>query len=347
MLRRKILLILASLVGLLLLVAIVAIWFLQGVLADMNHTSVQLAAVADVSNDMASTITQAEIELREIQLGRQRHLDLLVEQIELLDEQTRSFGEGYTAILRDEKSAYDDIQRALAEFREHVGVLATVQDESLAKMHFEPAINASVSLRQSILRIGKLLRTHIAHDELATINRFRSIVLGLTIVFLVVINLLVVVFLRMSSMVLRPVEQLVEGSRRLAREEFDHVVQVKPGDEFAELATAYNDLARRLQANEARKIETLAQAAIMLNHELNNASAIIKLQLQLLERQSGGNPAFERSLRQINQSLGRMTATVEALKHVRRIVLTDYTPDTKMLDLERSVAADAVGVTRR
>jgi signal transduction histidine kinase len=128
---------------------------------------------------------------------------------------------------------------------------------------------------------------------------------------------------------------------RLAREEFDHIGQVKPGDEFAELATAYNDLARRLQANEARKIETLGQAAVMLNHELNNASAIIKLQLQLLERQSGGNPAFERSLRQINQSLARMTSTVEALKHVRRIVLTDYTPDTKMLDLERSVAEEA------
>jgi len=80
----------------------------------------------------------------------------------------------------------------------------------------------------------------------------------------------------------------------------------------------------------------------MLNHELNNAGAIIKLQLQLLRRQSaaanvtGENPAFERALRQIHESLERMTHTVESLKRVRRIVLTDYSPDTKMLDLERS-----------
>jgi methyl-accepting chemotaxis protein len=338
MLRRKLLLILASMVGLLLVVSIVAIWFLQGVLSEMNHTGVQLAGVADLANEMASTITQAEIELREIQLGRERHLDRLVDEIELLTEQSGRFGREYTAILPEEKEAHEEIQRALAVFRENVGVLATVQDASLAKIHFEPAITASVSLRQSILRIGKLLRHHITRDELTTIAHFRWTVLGLTIVFLVLINVMVMVFLRMSSMVLRPVEKLVEGSRRLAREEFDHVVQVKAGDEFAELATAYNDLAKRLQANEQRKLETLTQAAVMLNHELNNASAIIKLQLQLLERQDTGTPAFARSLRQINESLARMTSTVEALKHVRRIVLTDYTADTKMLDLERSVA---------
>ena len=36
-----------------------------------------------------------------------------------------------------------------------------------------------------------------------------------------------------------------------------------------------------------------------------------------------------------------MTHTVQALKSVRRIVLTDYLPGVKMLDLERSQASDA------
>ena len=35
-----------------------------------------------------------------------------------------------------------------------------------------------------------------------------------------------------------------------------------------------------------------------------------------------------------------MASTVESLKHVRRIVLTDYVSGVKMLDLERSVLAE-------
>ena len=36
-----------------------------------------------------------------------------------------------------------------------------------------------------------------------------------------------------------------------------------------------------------------------------------------------------------------MTATLESLKHIKRIVLTDYIAGVKMLDLHRSTQADA------
>jgi hypothetical protein len=52
-------------------------------------------------------------------------------------------------------------------------------------------------------------------------------------------------------------------------------------------------------------------------------------------RAEGGN-ALEGYLKQIRQSLGRMTKAVNELGHVRRIVLTDYTGEMKMLDLHRS-----------
>lgn len=342
MLRRKMLMLLASLVGLLLLVAILAIVLLQGVLSDLNHTGVQDAAVADVSNQMGVTITEIEIELREIQLGRTHHLDALIERVEQLRAQTAQFGADYQRPLPQSGPLYKQLCASLDTFEEHIGMLATAQDQNLARPHLDAAITASVDLRQEILSVGKLMREHIAQEEEAAVTRFRWVVLGLALVFLAVINISVMVLLRMTSMVLRPVEQLVEASRRLAQEQFDYRVHVPQKDEFGELAAAYNQLAEQLQSNERRKLETLAQAAIMLNHELNNASAIIKLQLQLLERQSGGEPGFERCLRQINESLSRMTATLEALKHVRRIVLTDYSPDTKMLDLQRSVAEDPV-----
>lgn len=175
-------------------------------------------------------------------------------------------------------------------------------------------------------------------------DRLWHIVLGLTLVFIVLINLSIVAVLRITGMVLRPVERLIEGTRELAAGRYGFRVAVERDDEFAELARSYNALAAQLADNERRKLEVLGQVGLTLNHELNNAAAIIELQLQLLSRQAareggGTNPRLERCAREIREGLGRMNATVENLKHVRRIVLTDYVSGVKMLDLERSVMA--------
>lgn len=337
MLRRKMILFLTWQIGLMVVVAVVAIWLLQGVLSQMNHTSVQDAGVVETTNKMAEAITSVEIELRALQLGHSRHVDALVEAIETLRAHSDQFGREYARPLPGARPLYDTIVARLEEFQEAVGMLATTEDETLARRHMERAVTSSIGLRQGILQSGRMMREHTVAEERATVITFRWVVLGLAVVFLIMINVSVMMLLRMGQMVLRPVETLVDASRRLAREEFDYRVKVAAGNEFSELAAAFNRLAENLQANEKRKLETLAQTAIMLNHELNNASAIIKLQLKLLERQSTGNPSFERCLRQINESLARMTATVEALKRIRRIVLTDYSADLKMLDLEKSV----------
>jgi signal transduction histidine kinase len=136
------------------------------------------------------------------------------------------------------------------------------------------------------------------------------------------------------------VDELVEASRHLAREEFDYRVQDHRRDEFGELARAMNHLAEQLQTNEQRKMETLQQVALTLNHELNNAASIIGLQLEKFARSSGGDPRHSQQLREIRKALERMTGIAEALKRVRRIVLTEYVGGLKMLDLEQSLQAD-------
>ena len=337
MLRKKLLILLGSLVGLLVVVAVVAIWLLQGVLHNMDHIGREYAVVAEDIGRMSGTITEIEIELRELQLKRQRHLDVLIGLVEDLRLQKTRVGAEFNRPLPEGKAYFDQVEEVFPIFERHVGMLATTQDPELAAAHTTEAMGASVSLRRDILALSRLMHEHIMREQDESMAWFRWLVLALAIVFLLVINTSVMVLLRMANMILRPVDQLVEASRRLANEEFAYRVNVPQKDEFGELARAYNHLAEQLQANERRKLETLAQTGVMLNHELNNVSAIIKLQLQLLSRQNDGNPAFERALRQINDSLNRMTATVDALKRVQRIVLTDYSADTKMLDLERSI----------
>lgn len=205
---------------------------------------------------------------------------------------------------------------------------------SLVVLLLVAAVGSILTLQDILYELDHA-RTPEQHDALA--RNFRWLVLALTIVFLLVVNFSVVVLLRAAGFILRPLEQLVQASRELARENFHHRVQINQKDEFDELARAFNRMAGQLQANEQRKLEMLGQTALALNHELNNAASIIELQLQLLSRQAGGNPAIEKYARQIHDSLERMTRTVESLKHIRRIVLTEYVSGIKMLDLERSV----------
>src|SRR5436190_15002983 len=110
----------------------------------------------------------------------------------------------------------------------------------------------------------------------AVADRLWQIVLGLTFLFILLINLSIVAVLRIAGMVLRPVERLIEGTRELARGRYDFRVEVERDDEFAELARSYNGLAAQLAENEQRKLEVLGQVGLTLNHELNNASAIIE-----------------------------------------------------------------------
>ncbi len=138
-------------------------------------------------------------------------------------------------------------------------------------------------------------------------------------------------------MVLRPVDKLVEASRKYIHDHFDYRANLDQKDEFLEMADAYNRLAERVQSAERQRLEMVAQVAVTLNHELNNAMATIEMQLQLLASQSGSGEKYQAPLRQIRENLRRMAATVASLKHIRRIVLTEYISGTQMLDLQRSV----------
>ena len=194
--------------------------------------------------------------------------------------------------------------------------------------------------------LGDLRAVQLDHHAVSQLSaRFQALVVILGAVFLVVINISVIVLLKMSGNIVRPVERLVHATQQLGQEHFDYRVKLDRHDEFEELAKAYNDLAQRLQSNEQRKVEVLHQVAIAINHELNNALAVIELQLSAISRRAASCPGLENCLKQIHDSLERVTATAHSLQQVRRIVLTDYTPGTKMLDLERSKSNDLVTTT--
>jgi HAMP domain-containing protein len=182
---------------------------------------------------------------------------------------------------------------------------------------------------------------HSHNEQRDVMRRFRWIVVGLGLTFVLLINLAIVMLVRMAWLILRPVNKLVAATRELSNERFNHRVTLEENDEFDELAAAYNTLAEHLQEHDKRRIEVLSQVALALNHELNNAMAAIELQLGLLGRRAGEDPKTERRLRTIHDGLTRMKEAVQSLKSVRRIVLTEYGQGLKMLDLVESARVES------
>lgn len=328
MLRRKLLIRIGLLVVGFVAGAVVAIWLLQDVLRRVDDANNEAVRLVDSTQDISAALTTIETARM---AGAVQTIDPAVARLNAALGRL-AFHPLVTPPSGPAAGAYAALaQRApgfIAQARAPIGAAAESHD----------FLASALALQQTANDLARPLRAYVAAEQVALARYFRGLVLALTLAALLMVNVAIFVLLRTAQMVLRPVAALVEGSRELAAERFAHRVNVGEGDEFAELAHAYNRLADQLMANEERKAETLRQLAVALNHDLNNAMTVIEMQLGLVDRQAGTNPVLSNHLRQIRATLAHMAGTVSSLKHIRRIVLTDYGPGQKMVDLERSVA---------
>ena len=323
MLRRKLLTRIGLLIAAFVVGAVVAISLLQGALGEMERTNRDAAVLIDGVQAVTGAVTT-------IQISR-ASTETVANAAAGLRESMRAIGSH--AATRDpashEGAAFVRMQSAQEQF-----LNANLDPRQAGSAEAQAMGLAAQSAAQDL---GEALRSYVAREQAALGKYFRIRVLGLTLAALVMVNVAVLVLIRTAHVVLKPVAALVEGSRELAAERFTHRVVVDQKDEFGELAHAYNRLAEALQANEERKAEALRQLAVTLNHDLNNAMSVIQLQLGLLDRRAGSNPTLGEHLGQIRSNLAQMSQTVASLKNIRRVVLTDYVPGQKMLDLSRSI----------
>jgi len=324
MLRRKLLIRVGLLIAAFVCGAVVAIYLLQNALGDIEKTNRDAAVLIGGIQTVGGAVTsiRSERALQRNPSNEAAAADRLRQAMQSIGEHAVVSGAGSPA-----GASFERLRAIFDEFLKPV-------DGSVPG----PAQADSVGIEEAVQGLGDDLRAYVASEQADLGRSFRALVLGLTLAALVMVNVAIVVLLRTAQVVLKPVAALVQGSRELAAERFEHRVVVDQEDEFAELAHAYNLLAGQLQANEERKAEALRQLAATLNHALNNAMSVIELQLGLLDRRSGGNPMLDRHLLQIRANLSQMSGTVASLKNIRRVVLTEYIPGQTMLDLPRSLA---------
>lgn len=347
-LRRKLILVLGPLIGLLLIASLASILLLHNLLATLEDVSATALAGTTSVSRLGMTITEIETALGDLRVGGDSPADgdlrdggdfrseVLFESTARLEEEVASLGDLYQRF--DEGCApYERICELLPVFVGEIEELATLES-GLTDAGILRAFKTSSLLRKEVLELGSITLQHLRDEQAESTTSFRWMVLGIGVIFVLVLNVAILVLLRAATIVLGPINRLVEASRHLANEEFSHRVEIAQNDEFDELATAYNEMAAQLQSHDERRLEVLHQVARTLRHNLNNAIEVIDLQLRLINRSSSSDRArMAKPLEEIHSTLIRMSKTVGSLSQVKQIVLTDYLEGVKMLDLEESV----------
>lgn len=321
MLRRKLLIRIGLLVACFVVGAVVAISLFQGALVDIDRINREALVLMESIGRVDEAISKVQDSRDGLAMGGPELERALAEDVARLSEEPP---------LRIAGSRQ-------AESFARLNALIPEYLNSAPSTPTQDRINQAM-VRSRLHELSKDVQGYIAAEQSRFSGYLRWLVVGMTLGALVMVNVAILVLMHTAQVVLKPVSKLVEGSRELAAEHFEHRVQVDQQDEFGELARAYNRLAEQLQAIEERKAETLRQLAVTINHDLNNAMATIEMQLSLLDRESGRDKNLARYFRDIQTTLSRMSVRVASLKEIRRVVLTDYVDGQKMVDVEQSVA---------
>lgn len=332
MLRRKLLARLGLLVAGFVAGAVVAIALLQNVLRELDASNANAQTMLNRVQSVAASVGDLEMDLADADAMRDGG-DRVRARSQAVNTSVSMLAEDPTV-----KSAGQRLGGYLSALRVRSDAVSEVLEQPLPS----PAAvrEAASALRFEAAELGAAARGLVAQRQATLSFHLRTLIIGLTIGALVMTNIAIYVLVRTANMILRPVGQLIEGSRQLAREQFGYRIQMANDGEFKELAAAYNSLADELASNEQKKVNALQQLAVTLNHELNNVINGIELQLKLVNRRAGGDPKLSAQLAEIHNNLERIAKTIASLRSVRRVVLTEYMPGQPMLDLPRCTAAE-------
>lgn len=119
-----------------------------------------------------------------------------------------------------------------------------------------------------------------------------------------------------SGFLTRPVKELTEAVRDMARGRLEQHISVRSQDELGELATAFNDMSGRLAEVDRSRRQFLADAS----HELKSPLSSMKVLAQSLIDSGEKDPAvYQEILEDINTETDRLARIVENMLQLTRL----------------------------
>jgi len=120
-----------------------------------------------------------------------------------------------------------------------------------------------------------------------------------------------------SNMFTKPIAAIGAGIERMSKSDFTYRVEIKGRNEFAQLATAFNMMCKRLEQLDRSREQFVSNAS----HELKTPLSTMKILIETLLYQEGGfEPAVQNELlTDINKEIDRLNTIISdllALAHV-------------------------------
>ena len=271
-----------------LVVAAVGGWLADAIRDSTDDVAriIQLHRTDLLREDFLTRLRQAQAELRTGDRARARAAAAVVAQL-------TGQGEGMHGCFGCHHSAashalLDQLQAKAEDYRQ---ALAGVAADGAGTAELARAEEAGEALSAQVLQVVDVTSARVeAHTlgALQEIARTKYVVYALVVVAPLLTALLGVVVLRGLA---TPLEALVEATRRLRSGDLDHRVEGLR-DEFAELSTSFNEMARSIQ-EQMRALERTSQLAVVgelaagLVHEIKNPLAGIKAATQVLAQEAG------------------------------------------------------------
>ncbi len=116
---------------------------------------------------------------------------------------------------------------------------------------------------------------------------------------------------------MRPLRALLGGIRSIADDRFTRPVEVQSGDEFGELARAFNDMTKRLNEEQQMRAEFITT----LSHEIRTPLTSIRESVNLIAENVMGptNDRQAKFLKIASAEIGRICELLNRLMHVSRL----------------------------
>ena len=137
----------------------------------------------------------------------------------------------------------------------------------------------------------------------------------------------VVVSILFSRRITSPLRKIMTASQRIAEGHYAERVQVKGGDELAELGARFNRMAGQLEQVESMRRRLIGDVA----HELRTPLTAIKGSMEGLI--DGILPATPETFEQIHQEAGRINRLVDDLQELSRVEAGAYSLDRRPVEI--------------
>jgi len=182
-----------------------------------------------------------------------------------------------------------------------------------------------------IISIARRENQNQIENSLVQINvlgklNFRYSIIGLGIT--IFMGILGAVFISRSMII--PLKKLKNGLQNVSDDNYSHVMDIKTGDEFGELAAVFNEMSQQLQADETIRSDFIAT----LSHEIRTPLSSTKESVNLIAEEVFGpvNADQKKFLTIAGDELSRITNLLNHLLNISMLESNTKKADPKSVD---------------